>query len=293
MCQIADEIHICSPFNDSADYYIIDEFIHLRNNGKNEKSPKCLIYYPNEENIEEKIGEVDTNELLEKKPITIEEVLEENKWLIAQIAALEKVENLVVIGGNIGKTAEQLIEIAIKKGKKIIPLCNTDGLTRELFYRFEFTIPTQLKELITKYNGEEIKEEVLSNIDKSSKKVFISYPREKTTVADFLEVLIRRKNIVVFRDESSFIPGASIQDEIMNKLNASNIFISLWCMENACSPWCYDEFIKALEKKEKGEMQIIIMALDDTRMIHKGARDIIANKINSRSDMQYLIESIL
>lgn len=124
------------------------------------------------------------------------------------------------------------------------------------------------------------------------KKIFISYPREKTDIADYLEMILRR-NIIVFRDESDFTPGASIQNEIIQKLNDSNVFISLWCKENACSPWCYDEFEIALDKNQKSEMSIIILQIDDTRMIHPRARDIITYPVNSKGDIQNIVNKIL
>src|SRR5690606_8235633 len=89
--------------------------------------------------------------------------------------------------------------------------------------------------------------------------VFISYPRERPQEADFVEALLRRRNIKVFRDDSDFGAGHSIPSEIKEAIFASNIFLATWCKEYACSPWCFDELELALDRKEAGSMEVWIL----------------------------------
>lgn len=42
----------------------------------------------------------------------------------------------------------------------------------------------------------------------------------------------------------------------IDALNDVNVFITLWCREYACSPWCYDEFDIAIDKYHQHEIKL-------------------------------------
>ena len=72
----------------------------------------------------------------------------------------------------------------------------------------------------------------------------------------------------------------------IDALNDVNVFITLWCREYACSPWCYDEFDIAINKHQKGEMDLLILCLDNTRIVPKGARDLINYRVKNKKDIE-------
>ena len=120
----------------------------------------------------------------------------------------------------------------------------------------------------------------------NEKRVFISYARKRPAEADYVETILRRRNIPVYRDESDFGAGKNIPIQIEENLYRSNIFIAVYCAEYACSPWCFDELELALELKEKGKIQIWILCVDDTRVVSKKAREIINYRVNSREEIE-------
>lgn len=79
------------------------------------------------------------------------------------------------------------------------------------------------------------------------REVFISYARKRPHEADYIETLLRRRNISVFRDESEFGAGEDIPIQIEEHIHRANTFIAVYCTEYACSPWCYDELELALD----------------------------------------------
>lgn len=82
--------------------------------------------------------------------------------------------------------------------------------------------------------------------DIGERKIFISYARRRPCEADYIETLLRRRGVSVFRDESEFGAGKEIPVQIEENIYKSNTFIAVYCAEYACSPWCYDELELAL-----------------------------------------------
>jgi hypothetical protein len=123
--------------------------------------------------------------------------------------------------------------------------------------------------------------------------LFISYPRRGPGEADVVERLLLRLQHDVFRDDKDFPPGAPLPEEIKAKIHQCTVFIALWCQEYACSPWCFDELQEALPLAEKKHLQLWILCLDDTRMVPKNARDLLAFPVNGRKELEGAILDLL
>lgn len=122
---------------------------------------------------------------------------------------------------------------------------------------------------------------------------FISYARKRPYEADFIENLLRRRKCEVFRDDSDFGAGHQVQNEIKEHLYRANVFIAVWCQEYACSPWCYDEFDDALERQKNNDMDIWLICVDDTRIVPKGARELLAHTAKTRAEVEGTILKLL
>lgn len=157
-----------------------------------------------------------------------------------------------------------LLLLAEEKRKKILPLSFLDGAASLSFYRRRYELEDKLGSDYLLLQDEKKVKDVIKLSEKISElqsfstlgvnlvstppKFFISYPRTRPAEADYIETLLRRRNIPVFRDESDFGAGAAIPTEITEGIYEANIFIAVWCAEYACSPWCFDELELALER---------------------------------------------
>lgn len=110
--------------------------------------------------------------------------------------------------------------------------------------------------------------------------------RKRPHEADYIETLLRRRNISVFRDESEFGAGEDIPIQIEEHIHRANTFIAVYCTEYACSPWCYDELELALDLREKNQIDIWLICVDDTRIVSKRARNLMFYKTHSREDIE-------
>jgi hypothetical protein len=124
-------------------------------------------------------------------------------------------------------------------------------------------------------------------------KFFISYPRARPEEADFVEMVLRRRDYVVYRDERDFGPGQILQGEIDGYIHQATVFIALWCQEYACSPWCFDELELALELQQAKGLEVWLLCLDDTRVVPKNARSIVGYSANSRTELEGQVISLL
>ena len=108
-----------------------------------------------------------------------------------------------------------------------------------------------------------------------------------------METLLRRRNLPVFRDESDFGAGHSVPSEIREAIHRSDVFVTVWSKEYACSPWCFDEFELALDRHAPGALKLWILCVDDTRIIPKRARDLIYFTVKSRQELEGRVVELL
>jgi DNA-binding NtrC family response regulator len=94
---------------------------------------------------------------------------------------------------------------------------------------------------------------------------FLSYAPEDSEVADDAELLIRRENRNVFRDEKNVTEG-NISDKIRDKIARSDTFIVVWSQNYPNSGWRMNELEYAYYCKKNNQRlsRIIFLKLDET-----------------------------
>jgi hypothetical protein len=122
---------------------------------------------------------------------------------------------------------------------------------------------------------------------------FISYARSRPQEADFVEMILRRRNLTVFRDDRDFGAGRSVSGEISEYICQAQVFVTLWCKEYACSPWCFDEFDSALARHKDGHLALWLLCVDDTRIVPPAARQLINYPIRTREELEGRVLSLL
>jgi len=303
---------LCSPYPDSCDGEIIKGLcaapsinrklsieLHYPDNVENEEAWNLQLANLNET--------IKVNRFRHETPGGRGKDAIRYSWLYCQLQAVSIANIIVSMGGRIAGSSNLLLRIAETQKKEIIPL-GTFGGVGELFYnrmRYklqdiwgddavlfkQMTEAGKLVDLLVQHP----KDANVANLSQKKDLIFfISYSQIKPADADFVEMILRRRNYQVFRDETDIGPGEDIPSSITENIFKSDIFIALWCAEYACSPWCYDELNIALKSHvNKPGKSLWIFALDETRMIHPQARNLLSYPINNRSELEGKISGLL
>ncbi len=304
------DIIVCSPFKDAADYYVIDGI----------KSSKIInvnieLHYPKDENIENEWDKIITKELIEKEirinrfrhfPIELESKRDwKYSWFFCQLQALKKSDIVFIIGGDVNGSSNLLLRIAETQSKDIFPIHQFGGCGYLFFERNKYELRDKLGyKYFPVLESHDKMESLISlilefpfqnncNLSFQDPVFFISYPRARPAEADFIEMILRRRNYTVLRDEDVFDTDEDIPNSIKENIYRSNVFISIWCKEYACSPWCFDELTLALERKNKNNLNIWLICVDETRIIHPEARTMLHHLVHSRQEIEGKILNLL
>lgn len=303
---------ICSPFKDSADYWVLKGFIK----GDLSENQTIELYFVDNDTVQNEIKKIESelgskriNKIPHPAPKLDHEKSIRYSWLLCQLEALETCHFIIAVGGKIDGSANMLLLLAESKGKLIVPLSFLGGAASQSFNRRRYELKDKLGiDYLLLQDGSKILNssnlnELLSTFQLSKNSIreddlkslsfFISYPRTRPAEADYIETLLRRRNLKVFRDESDFGAGSSIPLKITETIHSSNIFIAIWCTEYACSPWCFDEFELALDRSEAGKMELWIFCIDGTRMVPKRARKLNYYKVSSRDQIEGMILNLI
>lgn len=230
---------VCSPFQDSADYWVLKGF----SNGNLDQVIEFHFLDNTTVRAElEKIeGELNLKGIIKiphPKPNSNDSKSIGYSWLFCQLEALETCHFIIAIGGKLDGSANMLLLLAESKRKLIIPLCFLGGAASQSFFRRRYELEDKLGtdylllqegcEIFTSTKLDGVLSGCKMSIDferKDELSFFISYPRAKPAEADYIETLLRRRNINVFRDESDFGAGSSIPTDITEAIHSANIFM--------------------------------------------------------------------
>lgn len=299
---------ICSPFEDSADYYILQGISESSN-----KHLKIEIYYPDTKQIKLKINSVLKKFKLSNYSyypthplhISVSSPIQYS-WLLCQLNALDNCQLVLALGGKLEGSANMLLLLAAARRIPILPLQFLGGASSIAFQRHYYEIEDCLGDLFKdivvpqKSNNfiqaiERIANRSLNNKNENVKKqrYFISYARARSAEADFVETILRRRNKIVFRDENDFGTASDLPNTIRESIFSADVFIALYCQEYVCSPYCFDELELAIKRKNQNKLRLIILRLDATRMVPPEARDLIFYDVKSRLELEGKIISII
>ena len=220
-------------------------------------------------------------------------------WLLCQLNAMESCQVVIALGGNPSGAANMLLLLADGKQKAMLPLPFLGGAPKLAIDSRRYELRDRLGEKFEELHDEacvgkasdlveaiSIRSAAGGACETDSPLFFISYARDRQGEADFVETLLRRRNLRVFRDESDFGAGYSIPTLIREAIFAAHVFVILWSSAYACSPWCFDEMELALDRHAAGKLKLWILRVDDTRIVPKRARDLLFYDASSRADLE-------
>jgi hypothetical protein len=229
----------------------------------------------------------------------------EHTWLLSQLAALQVSHAVLAIGGKPAGTANLLLALAMTQSKPILPLAFLGGAAAQCLQALRWPLDDLFKDRIASlYQFEcvsaaiKLIEELAANKTAAPRqgsppRFFISYPRNRPAEADHIEMILRRRRLDVYRDERDFGAGRNLPHEIIAYIERSNVFIVVWCQEYACSPWCFDELDLALKHCRDGKAQLWIMCVDETRIVHPGARSLLNFPSSTREQIERHLLALL
>lgn len=299
------DLVVCSPFMGSADIEVVQGAFEVLSDSHSARTA-ISFHYPNSPPV---VSEL--NSLINRLSLTTigtfpqnltgndaESIPSENDWLLCQLIAMEKSNAIVSIGGKPTGSANLLLLLAESRRKPIVPLTFLQGAADYSYQRRQYELQDRLSEKVEVLRDRTRVDEVLLLLELlttstptgpticSRKKFFLSYPRARPEEADFIEMILRRRNLVVFRDEREFGAGQQLLGEIDEYIHQADVFVAVWCREYACSPWCFDELSLAMQRKAAGKLEVWLFCIDDTRIVPPDARSIISYPIVGRNEIE-------
>jgi hypothetical protein len=302
---------LCSPFEDSADLHVLRGIA-----GAASARPADIeIHCPDTPQVRRKF-DVELRRLRLESPKRIfypppqtdSKEARQYAWLFCQLAVLDTCHVVIAVGGKVDGAANMLLLLAKAREKPILPIPFLGGAAQQAFYRHRHELLDLLGEDIDAIQDASALGRVVPLAKQLALpaerrhqarrtgplKFFISYPRARPQEADYVEALLRRRNLQVFRDEKDFGAGHEIPGLIKEAVHAADVFIATWCREYACSPWCFDELEMALDRLEAGSLKNLwILRVDDTRMIPRRARNLRTLPIRSRQELEGEVLNLL
>jgi hypothetical protein len=280
------ELVVCSPFEDSADFHLLMGAADIHDQAV---MVTAHIFFPAEPTVTEALASLKTrlcNVEMHNHPCAapIDSGSSESwkyAWLLAQLAAMEHSDMVLLIGGRSDGSMSFLLPLAEMRNKPILPFAFLGGLSGQMFDKrlpfYRDRLGSSLDMLLVQ-DGVEHAGRLCASITAKAKivsnpKFFLSYAKARPAEADFLETMLRRRNFMVFRDDGEFSAGVTVQSQIVDFIDKSDVFIAVWCQEYACSPWCFDELEYALARERRGSLSIWIVPVDNTRIVPPGARE--------------------
>ncbi|TBR56516.1 hypothetical protein B4U84_29385 [Westiellopsis prolifica IICB1] len=300
---------VCSPFENTADLEVMRGFAETP-----PPRPTLEIHYPDSQTVNTRFDEVlnhfkfstVSRHLYPPPQVETREAFQ-YAWLLCQLNAIERSHLIIAIGGKPDGAANMLLLIAEGRRKPLLPISFLGGTASQSFYRCRYELTDRLGEDIDALQDSEhidkivhLAERLVDGRSTPATKIkgirpnfFISYPRARPAEADYVETILRRRNMLVFRDETDFGAGYDIPRKIQEAIFSADVFVALWCREYACSPWCFDEMELALEKHAQSQLELWIFCVDETRIIPRRARDLVFYQIKSRDELEGRIATLL
>lgn len=259
------EIILCSPFDDSADVHVLRGITAANK----EKTARVSFHFIDNEEVANELSKVigrfnlsNVSRVPHPPPMESTQKSLRYAWLLCQLNAMESSHVTIALGGELDGAANMLLLLADGKRRTVLPLPFLGGAAKLAFDRRRYELTDRLgNEINTLYSGcctSRIAELLAllkkkgvehASLTKASPNFFIIYARGRQAEADFVETLLRRRNLKVFRDETEFGAGHAIPNLIKEAIFEATIFIALWSSEYACSPWCFDEMEIAVRKQ--------------------------------------------
>jgi hypothetical protein len=305
------ELVVCSPLDDTADAEALRGAASAIKAGRTDAAIE--FHYPETEKVvialDRRVAELGIQFRRHSYEVPLDaegKMTSAYGWLLPQIWAVDSSHAAVGVGGRLGGTAGLLFSIAQTRRQILLPLTFLKGAAERAFLARQAELRAQLGEAFdVLHDPEKIVEIVPAlermggtpaagiSINADEDRFFVSYAKARPQEADIVEMMLRRRNLKVFRDGQETGANQPVQTEIIEEIHRSSVFIILWCREYACSPWCYDELVIALERFKAEPQRLWILQVDETRMIHPAARRLVTYPTRNREELEVQIRGLL
>ena len=303
------DIVVCSPFEDAADIHVLRGAAET-DAGRQSRVAFHFVDTPVvRKRLEEVVSELGLTQVSRiPHPPPHNDTTESRRyaWLLCQLNALDSSHATIAVGGDPNGAANMLLLVADGKRKAVLPLPYLGGAAKLAFDRRRYELEDRLADAVADLQDSAASSHVARFVEKlaqptssstrlrqATPSFFISYARDRQGEADYVETLLRRRTLRVFRDESDFGAGHSIPNAIQEAIFEADVFVALWSSEYACSPWCFDEMELALDRHEHGALELWILRVDGTRIVPKRARDLMFYNATSRTDLEGRLVELL
>lgn len=301
---------LCSPFEGSADLEVLRGV--AADTGA--EPVDVEMHFPDTANVRQRLEEVQRELKLDNVKRYLHAPPKEDTqdsmryaWLLCQLNALDRSHVIIALGGKPDGASNMLLLLAEGQRKNVLPVTFLGGAAQGAYYRRRYELQDRLGEDVELLQDSshidrliELAERITSPQELQLKKragrsprFFISYPRARPIEADYVETLLRRRRVDVFRDETDFGAGHDIPGRIREAIHSADVFIALWCREYACSPWCFDELEMAMDRKNNDALQLWILCVDDTRIVPPRARNLVYYRATSREELEGRVLDLL
>jgi nucleoside phosphorylase len=305
------ELIVCSPFTDSADYYTASGYADAANGGV------IHFHFPAHEDVifyKKTLERHLKNHCKKKCPDIVDwqhptypnkEAIKQ-AWLLCQLQALEQADAVVSIGGRASNSANTLLHLAEIWRLPIIPFTFLGGASKAIFDRIKWKDLHPKLPIKTMENIDGLKKVVsllrqlaLDNLQKSLLKltkvsrIFISRARLDAVIASEISKFLREMNLDVILGDEAIVADRAAIPTIEEQIKISQLVIVLWSKNYALSPWCHDELMFAISRKNSEALNILIFNLDETAIIPTEARNLSIISAHSASEINNALAKAL
>lgn len=308
LAQAGAHLHVCSPFPDSADYYVSMGYADAKCGGT------IHFHSPTHPKVEEKRqlcrrtfgANLTIQDWNYPAPETEEEGSWSQAWLLAQLQALEKADVVVALGGKVSKTASTLLHLAEAKGLPIIPFAFLGGVADRIYRRRNWArLNPGFDARILESEGSIEKTVSISNHlvrdrakrsiapDTQPKTIFISVARQDAAMGMALDHVLKSYGIEPVLGDREIVSDQLIPPTLEQAIRRSDIVAVLWSRFYAQSPWCYDELAMALSMEALGHMKVWLFNLDDSSIVPTQARKLPSFAVRSEEGLRRALRDLL
>jgi hypothetical protein len=277
---------VCSPFPDSADYYVARAYADAGGQGAiHFHSPKHPDVDAKHSELLQVLGDDRPRVVVWDHPGPEGADAWPQAWLLAQLQALEAADAVVAIGGKVSQTANTILHLAEGRRIPVVPYAFLGGAAQRSFARRDWRrlYPELDANLLQTSTGigrvvELANAMVMESVFASSttptdpRTFFVSRSNEDAHVAEELLKYLRSAGFEVVVGDLVVSPDRMVIASIEQALLDSDICIVLWSQQYALSPWCYDELMLALDAQRTGKLGLWIFTIDDSPIVPREAR---------------------
>jgi nucleoside phosphorylase len=281
------QIHICSLFPDSADYYVAMGYADAGGEGR-----VIHLHSPTHPTVAEKTERF--VDFLRHDGLTFQhwnypgpddEDSWQQAWLLPQLMALERADLVVALGGKVSKSASTLLHLAEARNIPIVPFAFLGGAAKRAYARkdWKHLVPDLDATIMESDSGidqtidiaNRLMRERIGRSYKSNTKprtLFVSASRKDCFEGNIVIDFLKAQGLEVLTGENQTRNDQMIPASIEQALLKSDVCIVLWSQNYALSPWCYDELAIAVRQQSLGNMRVWLLTLDNSLVVSIEAR---------------------